>query len=108
MKFAIVSAVGLMLATPALSDTTDRLPEHRITAISVAVAMALEDPEMNTERLSPARLEVMAAAYETHDPQPDADRIPHSRWVAMQTAYETHGTQADEIASSSALIDDQS
>ena len=96
MKLTATAVLIAGLAVPAIADT-DRLSAERKTAIEVAFELSYQDPEMHNDRLSPARMAVIQAAFATHDPQPDVDNVSFARWTLMQAAYESLGATNNTI-----------
>ena len=92
-----LAAAFATLPGPILADV-DRFGEARMAAIEVVFERALQNPEADVDRLSPARLSSMLEAYESHPPSILVDVLPHTRWAAMQAAYDSLDRGFEEIA----------
>jgi hypothetical protein len=100
VKMTAITALAAAFATlpgPILADV-DRFGEARMAAIQVVFERALQNPETDVDRLSPARWSSILDAYESHPPTILVDQLPHARWVAVQAAYDSLDRGFQEIA----------
>ena len=97
-KSAFFATALTLLVAPASADT---LSDERLRAIGLAFDQVLADPELNTERLSPQRWQVILSAYDTHGPTYDVDRLSSARLANMRLAYKT----LDPVRDTLALVD---
>lgn len=96
VKNTILGACLSAICLPALADT---ISAPRMTAIHVAFEQSLSDPAADTERMSPQRMSVIAAAYSTHDAAPEVDAYSYGTWIEVVRAYRSHDPKPQLLAS---------